>query len=422
LLWTSSGGVHPVSDAEWYVERGMGIAGGEGYVIDGTPTAYWPVGYPAFLGGIFSISGGSLMAATIANLILALGALYLSYRIARRLFDSERIGLITLALLAIHPNHIAYTSLMMSEILFLFLLMLGVALQLESAGRIGRMAMAGVVYGAAVLVKPQAIFVPAICWLAIAIGTHGRTALREWRSWGRLGMIYMLAALVVIPWTLRNHALFGHHGIISTNDGINLLIGNHPRASGAYPEEEVLNRLIGRIILKHITKDRESWSSPDSVLNEHEMNVEARKLAIEYIAGNPLDAIAILPRKLWYLYRADVEGFTLNARGLPIDRRENAGKMLDAMKIGSQIWWVLFLGAAGAYIIARLRRGAKAFLLSPSALGLWIVIYFTAIPLIYFGDGRFHFPAIPWLAMFAAGFVAMMMERRRDAEDRADQS
>ena len=38
--------VAPESDAAWYYHR----AAGEGYQHDGTPTAYWPVGYPGVLG------------------------------------------------------------------------------------------------------------------------------------------------------------------------------------------------------------------------------------------------------------------------------------------------------------------------------------------------------------------------------------
>lgn len=41
------------SDARWYFSRGLGIANGDGYSEGGYPTAYWPVGYPGFLGILF---------------------------------------------------------------------------------------------------------------------------------------------------------------------------------------------------------------------------------------------------------------------------------------------------------------------------------------------------------------------------------
>ena len=41
------------SDAGWFLQRGLSIARGEGYAEGGYPTAYWPVGYPGFLGVLF---------------------------------------------------------------------------------------------------------------------------------------------------------------------------------------------------------------------------------------------------------------------------------------------------------------------------------------------------------------------------------
>ena len=45
------------SDAHVFLTRGLGIADGKGYVASGQPTAYWPVGYPGFLGVVFYLFG-----------------------------------------------------------------------------------------------------------------------------------------------------------------------------------------------------------------------------------------------------------------------------------------------------------------------------------------------------------------------------
>jgi hypothetical protein len=51
LLWILAIPAVPMNDTAIYLARALSIASGDGYIYpDGTPTAYWPVGYPAFLG------------------------------------------------------------------------------------------------------------------------------------------------------------------------------------------------------------------------------------------------------------------------------------------------------------------------------------------------------------------------------------
>ena len=44
------------------------------------------------------------------------------------------------------------------------------------------------------------------------------------------------------------------------------------------------------------------------------------------------------------------------------------------------------------------------------SLGLWIFGYVTVYYLIFFGVPRFHFPLIPWLAMYASSFLALVVQ------------
>ena len=179
--WIITMDVQPVSDFRWYYERGLDFATGQGYSIapsdfwpenvpsatlppigeqsDGYQyTAYWPVGYPAFLGLLFTIFGSSLWVAKIANIVLYLGILIFSYYLAKRLFLSELTGRVTLLILTFYPDHIAYTSLLATEILFLFLFLLACTLLIIPKYQMRLAVISGVVFGGACLVKPQAIF------------------------------------------------------------------------------------------------------------------------------------------------------------------------------------------------------------------------------------------------------------------------
>jgi 4-amino-4-deoxy-L-arabinose transferase-like glycosyltransferase len=399
IAWALSAGIAPASDAGWYYERAIGIASGGGYAIGGVPTAYWPVGYPAFLGGLFLLTGPSQLAAMIANILLQCGTMALTYAVARSLFDSERVAWTSALILAISPNQIAYSSLLMSEPLALMLMMGGTALLLRARGRLRPIVAAGIVLGLGTLVKPQMIAIPALWCLAGWIGSRRKMpttgALRE------TALCYLLLLAVAIPWAIRNHRVFGEGFVLSTNDGMNLFIGNNPAANGTYMVNDSLERSIY------------GATDPGS-LNEYERTRAARRYALDYIASHPVATIALMPAKLWYLYRADAEGFSWNMRSLPDDTGP-AITLLGRMKIVAQGFYLLlaipFLGW-----LATEGRWSRNRATSPyRAMGLWTIAYFTLIPLVYFGDGRFHAPAIPWIAIYAGAFIDAMIERRRPA-------
>ena len=71
LIWATVFDPTPVSDFGWYHARAIDMAAGAGYTVDGVPTAYWPVGYPATLAAVFRLFGPSLLAARILNALLS---------------------------------------------------------------------------------------------------------------------------------------------------------------------------------------------------------------------------------------------------------------------------------------------------------------------------------------------------------------
>jgi hypothetical protein len=77
VCWIRCVDAAPVSDFGWYYERGIDLSAGKGYSVDGIPTAYWPVGYPAFLGLLLRVFGTSLLVPKAANVIVSMGVLLL---------------------------------------------------------------------------------------------------------------------------------------------------------------------------------------------------------------------------------------------------------------------------------------------------------------------------------------------------------
>jgi len=379
------------SDAIRYYKSGVEISAGKGYVANGAPTAYFPVGYPAFLGLIFAVFGPSLFIGKISNIILSMGILFFSYYISKRLFNSELVGRITLLVLSFYPNHIAYCSLLLSETLFLFLLLLGTMLLIEAKHGLWLALASGTVFGLTCLVKPQAIFIPAIFFGVSQItNVRKKVFLKHLRLFV---IVHISMIITILPWVVRNYRVFNKFVLISTNGGINLVIGNNPYATGK--------------ITGYNDKIRAMIDAP----NEYAREMKAYTVALEYIGKQPLETIRLIPKKLGYLYLRDTDGANTNIVGTR-SIEDKMRRPLFLFKILSQFYYmlILMLFLLSIYVLFDKRRN-KARAQPLPTLGLWIVIYFTFIYSVFFGDSRFHFPVIPWIVMYVGGLAELFLGR-----------
>ncbi len=225
--WMLAVDAAPMSDQLWYFERAVGLLNGEGYAVQGQPTAFWPVGYPAFLAGLFAVFGPDIEVAKAANLVLSAMAMAFVYRISRRATGSEAAARAALVLAVLYPTLIFYTELLYSELLFMALLLAGIDLLLgaaETRRRWVAVAAAGVCFGLASLVKTQGLLLPGLLM-------GGALVLRRigFRQAVLTGLVAYAACLAVIaPWTMRNWTVLGQPVLISTNGGFNLYMGNNP--------------------------------------------------------------------------------------------------------------------------------------------------------------------------------------------------
>ena len=421
--WVCLVDAQPVSDFRWYYERGIDFAAGRGYSvgptaywpdnlppaslipgdqypINGRPTAYWPVGYPAFLGLLFIVFGPSLFAARIANVFLYMGVLFLSYYIARKLFASELTGRMTLLILSFYPNHIAYTSMLASEILLLFLLLLGITLLIVLHHRLWLAIGAGVVFGLACLVKPQVIFLPALFFAAYLVPNMRRKALSK--NLTALVIVYISLGITILPWQIRNYKVFNDFVFISNNSGINSLVGNNPYATGAY----VFNKKITAML--------------SDTRGEHERDVKARTIAVEYIVNHPLEVIELLPKKFWHLYNADREAISRNEEGL--GPTQGNKRVFFLLKGVAQLYYMLIVIAfLVSIVVLPIQRRNRARIRPFPTVGLWIVLYFTGIYLLTFGYSRFHFPMMPWIVMYVGALAETLIRPEHQVPGNGEQ-
>jgi 4-amino-4-deoxy-L-arabinose transferase-like glycosyltransferase len=379
------------SDAAWYLGRAAGIAAGEGYSESGYPTAYWPVGYPGFLGSLFWLFGPSQIIGAIANLICAAASFFLVQALTRHFFQSDRAAGLAVMLLTIYPNNIAYVPLILTETYFTFLMLLGCYLFVVRQ-KLPYLIAAGLVFGLMALTKPQSVFVPgflAVLWLVTAEGWRHR-----WAVIGRISLVYVIMACVLVPWAIRNTMVFNDIVLISTNGGATLLSGNNPSADGGYSPDDPLN-------------EQRNFSVKDQVAADK----RAQQLAIDWIASNPERFLTLIPLKIFHFWAPDGEGEWSYQSGFK--NYEKYRYLFRSIRVLNQAFYSLLILGFIAAIFPLWRRRRESTWPWP-LFGYVFCGYLTLITMVFSGQSRFHFPAMPWIIMTVAWAAVHIFENRAE--------
>ncbi len=377
LGWVLYSPVVQTSDFATYRELGLSLAGGEGFSLNGQPTAYRPPGYSFFLGGVFALSAGSVRAAQLAQVALGVLTVLLTQRIGRRLFD-ERVSLPAAWMVACFPSLIAYTSLLASENLALplFLASMLAFLVYLQGSRLRWALAAGLLCGLTGLIRPEVL--PLIGLWAVYAGVRGRSL----SAFARAGSVLAIGvAAALLPWTLRNALVFGRLAPVSSNNGIMLLASFNPQSSDPEANAEAFQPLYAQAA-------QSGW-------DEFQLSAAARRMALDYLRDNPWQILAFAPVKLFHLMGDDVSGISWN---LKLTSRPVDPGIAVPLKALAQLYYlaVLLLAAASLFFHRAFRQHPFfAFLLIP--IGYWLLFF-----ALFIATDRYHLLILPLLALLAA--------------------
>jgi hypothetical protein len=367
--------VVPMSDFGWYFDAARSIAAGAGFADKGVLTAFWPVGWPGFLGGLLWLFGSHVWVGQCANLVLSVAVIGLTAMAGKRMFPERRAWRLGILVIALLPNQIAYVPLLSVEIFFECLLLLGFVLM--SAASVRGWVLSGLAFGVAALTKAQAVFVPAVLGLPLLAGGVGR--------WVRTVVVAnVVMAAVILPWTIRNHVVLHALVPVSTNGGYTFLTGNNPSARGRYTPDDSLVADLSKDPRDQVAMDHMAW---------------ARGWA--WVVANPAEMVRLVPLKLWRLWSGDGEAEWFYQSGYA--GYADHSVLFRAVRVVNQLcyWVVLGLAAASAPGMWRRRRSLPVWCWS----GWAVVGYFTAISMVFSGQSRFHFALMPFIALYAAWTV-----------------
>jgi 4-amino-4-deoxy-L-arabinose transferase-like glycosyltransferase len=164
------------------------------------PTALHPPLYSILLSPVALLGGVHLLAQRLVGLLLGTVNVGLIGVLGRRITGSERAGLLASGVAAAYPPFVTADGSIMSEPLYVFLLLaaLLLATQLLTLPSARRAAALGAVIGLGILTRTEAVFLlPFLAWPAV------------WRGGIRpLLAVTVAAAAVVAPWVIRNQVVF----------------------------------------------------------------------------------------------------------------------------------------------------------------------------------------------------------------------
>jgi 4-amino-4-deoxy-L-arabinose transferase-like glycosyltransferase len=284
---------------------------------------------------------------------------------------SPRAAVVGALVWCVFPPAVLYANFLMSETIFTFLLMLAITLLVRNTrARTGMLLPLGITIGLLALMKPGAaliLLVPVVLCRKLQL------------SWRTVALIIVSAIVVIAPWVIRNRVTFGEFAL-SSNGGINLLIGNHPNATGAY----------------NLTFDPLIMSGASS---EFEAEERASHYAWDFIATNPGTFAVNSVKKLAHFLESEGGILVWVFHPHPESPSTRFGAKYREIPLA------LSLLANIPYALILL-AGLLGFIASERNVMWWTALLvgmiWLSIHILFFGGSRFHFPLMAVATVYAA--------------------
>jgi 4-amino-4-deoxy-L-arabinose transferase-like glycosyltransferase len=387
-----------LGDQHEYLELGRNLLAGNGLSFydprfEDVVYAFRMPGYPAFVASC----GGNLPAIRMVQAVIDVLTVLGVYLLGRRVLalgvqepevdevgygSSSRAdfgGLVAAVFVAFNPLMVHFTTLVLTETLFIAMLVWAMVLLVYFRSFLW----GGMVLALSVLVRPSGVGLPVALGVAGVLANCAMggsyQARGRWVRWPLpvAATMLLLTLLVLLPWGFRNGQVLGEWVFGTTNEGITRYDGFHPDATGASDQQFV----------EHMP-----WLRTMSEIGRSQY---LREQANDFIRANPWRAIELAVIKV---------GRTWS----PVPLSAEYGSARNQV--------VLAAYAIPLYLLAMLGlwkwRGhwtVKLFLLMPA-------LYFTVVHAASVGSIRYRVPAEAGLAVLAAAGVMVLGSRGRRRE------
>lgn len=357
----------------------------------GGPTAFRGPLFPMAVAAVYKLVGvGSQTArweaARLFEALLGAISVALIGLIAARLWD-RRVGLLAAGIAALYPPLVLIGSSVMTESLFIPLVLaavLSALIQRDSARRRRWSVLTGVLVALAALSRSNGI----LLLLPICLLVWSERPRLSWRSFRSPLVVLAVAIVTLVPWTIRNAHAFHTFVPITTESGY--------AVAGTYNTYAEHRTDYPALWLPPVVEVQQLLAHHPS-LDEAQISSRLNRTAIDYVDAHP----AYVPKALyWNTLRL------LDLTGTGVERWAARYEAYPAWLASLSVYtfWAVGLLALGGAI-----RGARRV-----PLAFWLCPVVLLIPsALFLGSTRYRSPADPFVVMLAAVALLAGWRKRR---------
>jgi 4-amino-4-deoxy-L-arabinose transferase-like glycosyltransferase len=346
--------------------------------------------------GLYSVP--SAIAIYIVQSLFAALTCLVFYHLGTKMFD-EKVGLLAAVALALYPPAVFFSAMRVEPVVFIVFLLAWVIycfLKISETDDYTLPIVCGLLIGVTALVEPTVLsfLVLSFGWLWI----YSRTSRRSTAK--RLGIMGVATVLSILPWTIRNYAVFGTFVPIKSAFGLNLLEGNNPYGDGvmqytkgffSVEEREKIHR---RPETPEKLRRKEILSEAEREQKRRMNEVEADKLmfrkAVEFITAEPEKFLLFTMRRIFAFWS-------------PV----NPYRTTSYDRLRGLVYGVpLILGLAGIFMARHKWRETSL-----------LVLLFISYPLSYYVTHismyRYRYPVEPFLVLLSCYALIESMRKLR---------
>ncbi len=375
----------PSVDPGVYHEWATRIAGGEWL---GDDVFFLAPLYPYTLGVLYKITGASIYAARLFQLVIGAGSCALIYLLGKRTLGAATGALAALTW-SVYSMSVFYDGvLLVAAIQTPLNLLLALALvRASSRPGILNWALAGALLGISALARPNVLLlvIPILPWMYFSF----RRRLSRMRLVVMVLVFGVSTCAVVLPVTFRNLVVGDDIVLISAQGGANFYIGNGPGATGVFrvpsvfPPTRADDPMQQRLAYAKVAKGDLGEDLAPSEISRYWWN-----RASSHIAAHPDQWIRLMGLKLGLFFNEFESG---NSRDYPSSRNFSSVLRLPLPTFGL-VAPLALLGMA----LAWKKKGAMVF-----PLYAMVLTYVVSL-MIFFVLSHYRMPVAPFLVLFAA--------------------
>jgi len=341
-------------------------------------------GYELFLASVYKIFGHHIEIIWILQALFQAASVWLSFTISRLVFKENwhpLIGIVAALLIAFSPDLILSSSMILTETLSVFLMLLTVYVLLR---RLDNLSYPNTILSASLL--GLTFLVRTSLGIMLAVITVFEILNKRYRHTLLFVFVFLL---VLTPWTLRNYSRY--HTLIPANlaGGIDILAGNHDGATGELVE-----------LPDYISKKYAGLNPVDS-------DKAMMKDTVMFVLSNPLQFVKLTFLRLsMYFSFSRPTGWWFHLSGTE--------QILTVLSSALYSVVLFTLGLSGVVLSTKVIKDKLK--INNRITLMWALLFSMPLSIIFIiVETRYRYPIYPFLAIFAGYAVYAFSRERRIA-------